>query len=199
MIQPTDRTLPPPRETHLIIGSRMRELRKAKGMTLKQLAEATSLSIGYLSQLERQDADPSVRALNVIGTALGVGINWFFPDPDEINNPEADIVVRASKRRSLRFESGVRDDLLSPSLAGQLELILTTFDPGAHSGADLYTHRGEEGGYVLEGQLELTVEDQVMVLGPGDAFHFESTRPHRYNNPGTVKTVIVWAMTPPHY
>lgn len=188
-----------PRETQLIIGARMRELRKAKQMTLKQLAGETGLSIGYLSQLERQDADPSVRALNVIGTALGVGINWFFPDPNDVNNPETKIVVRSGKRRSLRFDSGVRDELLSPSLAGQLELILTTFDPGANSGADLYAHRGEEGGYVVQGQLELTVEDQVMVLGPGDSFHFESTRPHRYNNPGDAKTVIVWAVTPPHY
>lgn len=190
---------PAARATHLIIGARMRELRKAKNMTLKQLAAETGLSIGYLSQLERQDADPSVRALNVIGTALGVNVNWFFPDPDEINNPESALVVRANKRRSLRFESGVRDELLSPTLAGQLELILTTFDPGAHSGADLYAHKGEEGGYVVEGQLELTVGEQVMMLDPGDAFHFESTTPHRYRNPGAEKTVIVWAMTPPHY
>lgn len=68
-----------PRQTTPIIGTRMRELRKARGLTLKQLAAATGLSIGYLSQLERQAADPSVRALNVISTALGVGINWFFP------------------------------------------------------------------------------------------------------------------------
>lgn len=177
----------------------MRELRKAKGLTLKQLAELTDLSIGYLSQLERQDADPSVRALNVVGKALGVGINWFFPDPEEQNNPESSIVVRASRRRALRFESGVKDELLSPSLSGKLELILTTFDPGASSGETLYSHKGEEGGYVAEGLLELTVEDQVISLGAGDSFHFESTRPHRYHNNSKAKTVLVWAVTPPHY
>ena len=84
----------------------MRELRKAKGLTLKQLGTETNLSVGYLSQLERQDADPSVRALNVIGEALGVGINWFFPDPDEQLKPESSIVVRSNKRRSLKFDSG---------------------------------------------------------------------------------------------
>lgn len=187
------------RATQPIIGTRMRELRKAKGMTLKQLAAATDLSIGYLSQLERQDADPSVRALNMIGKALGVSISWFFPDPGEANNPESDIVVRANKRRSLRFDSGVRDELISPNLSGQLELILTTFAPHSSSGDTLYSHKGEEGGYVVTGTLELTVDDQVMTLHPGDAFHFQSSRPHRYANPSNAETCIVWAMTPPHY
>lgn len=187
------------RATQPIIGARMRELRKAKGMTLKQLAEASELSIGYLSQLERQDTDPSVRALSMIGKALGVGINWFFPDPEELSNPEAEIVVRADKRRSLKFESGVRDELISPNLSGQLELILTTFDPHSSSGETLYSHKGEEGGYVVSGTLELTVEAKIMTLHPGDAFHFQSNRPHRYANPTAQETKIVWAMTPPHY
>ncbi len=187
------------RQTQPIIGKRMRELRKAKGLTLKELAAETALSVGYLSQLERQDADPSITALNVIGKALGVGINWFFPDPEEADNPESDLVVRADKRRSLRFESGLRDELLSPSLSGKLELILTTFNPGASSGDELYSHPGEEAGYVTKGQLELTIDEQVILLNPGDAFHFESSKPHRYRNPGNIKTVIVWVMTPPHY
>ncbi|MEP5730682.1 MAG: cupin domain-containing protein [Sulfitobacter sp.] len=187
------------RATQEIIGTRMRELRKAKGLTLKQLAEQTNLSVGYLSQLERQDADPSVRSLNVIGAALGVGINWFFPDPEEEADPASDIVVRGTRRRALRFDSGVRDELLCPSLSGQLEMILTTFAPGASSGNTPYSHKGEEGGYVVEGILELTVEDQVMTLDPGDSFRFASTRPHRYHNPGDTNTVLVWAVTPPHY
>ncbi|WP_368040440.1 helix-turn-helix domain-containing protein [Ruegeria atlantica] len=187
------------RATQVIVGPRMRELRKAKGLTLKQLAELTNLSVGYLSQLERQDADPSVRSLNVIGKALGVGINWFFPDPEEEADPESDIVVRSTRRRALRFESGVRDELLTPSLGGQLEMILTTFAPGASSGDTLYSHKGEEGGYVVEGRLEVTVDDRVMHLKAGDSFRFASTRPHRYHNPGDCDTVLVWAVTPPHY
>jgi transcriptional regulator with XRE-family HTH domain len=187
------------RATQPIIGTRMRELRKTKGLTLAQLAVETGLSVGYLSQLERQDADPSVRALNTIGAALGVGINWFFPDPSDADNPETDIIVRANKRRALRFDSGVHDELLSPNLSGTLEMILTTFAPHANSGDANYAHKGEEGGFVVSGVLELTVEDQVMCLGAGDAFQFSSTKPHRYANPTDEETVIFWAVTPPHY
>ncbi|MGR3623451.1 helix-turn-helix domain-containing protein [Pseudophaeobacter sp.] len=197
MTKPTPK--PAARETQAIIGQRMRELRKAKGLTLKQLAASTDLSIGYLSQLERQDADPSIRALNVIGKALGVGINWFFPDPDAAENPETGYVVRADRRRALRFASGLRDELLSPSLAGQLEMVLTTFEPGASSGEELYSHKGEEAGFVVEGQLEITLDDQVFLLGPGDTIQFPSERPHRYRNPGPGPTRLIWAVTPPHY
>ena len=187
------------RETQTIIGSRMRELRKARKLTLKELAAETGLSVGYLSQLERQDADPSIRALNVIGKALGVGINWFFPTPEEQTDPDADLVVRAGERRTLRFSSGLKDELLSPSLSGQLEMVLTTFEPGAGSGEELYHHTGEEAGYVAEGQLEVTVGDRVVLLQAGDTVQFQSTIPHRYHNPGPGRTVLVWAVTPPHY
>lgn len=188
-----------PRQTTPIIGSRMRELRKARSMTLKALAAETGLSIGYLSQLERQDADPSIRALNVIATALGVGINWFFPEPDGTGEPDDDCVVRAHRRRTLRFASGLKDELLSPNLSGQLEMVLTTFEPGAGSGEELYAHRGEEAGYVAEGRLQVTVDDRVFELEAGDTVQFASDRPHRYHNPGPGRCVLVWAVTPPHY
>lgn len=187
------------RQTTPIIGTRMRELRKARGLTLKQLGEQTGLSIGYLSQLERQEADPSIRALNIVGKALGVGINWFFPEPEVDQDPNSDLVVRADRRRALRFSSGLKDELLSPSLSGQLELVLTTFEPGAGSGEDLYSHKGEEAGFVAEGQLEVTVGHRVITLNAGDTIQFSSSEPHRYFNPGPGRTVLVWAITPPHY
>ncbi|MBN9888993.1 cupin domain-containing protein [Salipiger abyssi] len=186
------------RDTQQIVGARMRELRKAKGMTLQQLAGATSLSVGYLSQLEREQAVPSIRALSTISRALGVNISWFFPDPDRTADPEAAVVVRAARRSALRFESGIRDELLCPTLGGNLEMLLCTFEPGASSG-DLYAHDGEEAGYVSEGQLELRIEGETYLLNAGDSFHFDCNRPHGYANPTQQRTVVVWSVTPPHY
>lgn len=84
------------RETQEIVGGRMRDLRKAKKMTLKQLARKTDLSVGYLSQLEREQAVPSIRALSAIARALGVNVSWFFPDLFHDANPEASVIVRAA-------------------------------------------------------------------------------------------------------
>lgn len=186
------------RDTHEIVGARMRDLRKAKGMTLQQLAEATGLSIGYLSQLEREQAVPSIRALNTISGALGVNISWFFPDAERGTTPESAVIVRAARRSALRFESGIRDELLCPTLGGNLEMLLCTFEPGASSG-EPYAHNGEEAGYVSEGQLELRLDDEIYLLNAGDSFHFDCTRPHGYRNPSDQRTVVVWCVTPPHY
>ncbi|MCZ4353674.1 XRE family transcriptional regulator [Roseovarius aestuarii] len=185
------------RTTHPIIGSRVRDLRKAKAMTLQNVADGTSLSVGYLSQLEREQAMPSIRALNVISQFLGVNINWFFPEEEE--SAESDVIVRASKRRALRTDAGIRDELLSPSLSGDLELLHCTLDPGADSGPELFSHRGEEAGFIAEGQLELTIDGEVYLLGKGDSFHFDSQKEHRYHNPGSEKTIVIWALTPPYY
>jgi transcriptional regulator with XRE-family HTH domain len=186
------------RETHTIVGDQMRGLRKAKGLTLQALAQKTELSVGYLSQLERNLASPSIRALSTIARALGVNISWFFPEPDTQNGRESSIIVRAENRRALSFSSGIRDELLCPSLSGQLEMLLCTLEPGSSSG-DLYMHTGEEAGFVSSGQLELRVDDEVFVLNAGDSFHFDCSRPHGYGNPGDVPTTVVWAVTPPHY
>ena len=186
------------RDTKEIVGARMRDLRKAKGMTLQQLSGETGLSVGYLSQLEREQAVPSIRSLNTISRALGVNISWFFPDPDRQASPEGDVIVRASRRSALRFESGIRDELLCPTLGGNLEMLLCTFEPGASSGAS-YAHDGEEAGYVSEGQLELRIEDETYLLNAGDSFHFDCNRPHGYANPSDQRTVVVWSVTPPHY
>jgi len=196
---PKDTQAPGPRETATIIGGRLRELRKARAMTLQALADKAGLSAGFLSQLERNQASPSVRALNALAQALEVSIHWFFPDPEEEQDPDADIIVRSGRRRAIRFDTGIKDELLCPTLTGQLEMLLCTLQPGASSDDGLYSHQGEEAGYVASGMLELTVAEKTYRLEAGDSFHFDSNRPHRYRNPGNEVTTVVWAMTPPHY
>lgn len=181
------------------VGTEIRQLRKARGLTLTDLSAKTGLSIGYLSQVERNLSAPSVKSLHDIGRALGVSVSWFFPAGGGGADDERDIVVRAAHRRSLSYDDRIRDYLLSPNLAGQLELILSRFAPGASSGDEPYTHDGEEGGLVIAGQFELWVGDRHFLLQEGDSFTFASTTPHRYRNPGDVETVVVWAITPPSF
>ena len=78
-------------------------------------------------------------------------------------------------------------------------LLLCQLEPGAESGPDFYTHDGEEAGVVMEGALELWVGEHHYRLNEGDSFGFASTTPHRYRNPGTVRTTIIWALTPPSF
>ena len=181
------------------LGMQIRELRKTRNMTLTELAGRSGMSVSYLSQVERNLSSPSVIALYEISRALGVNISFFFADDDAASDSERDFIVRAGRRRKVTFEAGAVDELLSPNLNGQLELLLSRLPPGSVSGARPYTHAGEEGGVVLAGKLELWIGDRHFLLSQGDSFTFPSSLPHRYGNPATTETVVIWAITPPSY
>ena len=180
-----------------LVGAKLREFRQSRGLTLKQLATLAGTSVGHLSQLERDMGSPSVKTLYAISRALGVTIGQFF-DHGEEGARGAQYVVRKSGRRHIRFAEGIDDYRLTSEAVSQLALLYSTFTPGATL-SEPYTHEGEEAGYVVSGQLELYLEDAKIVLEAGDSFSFPSQVPHRYRNPGSIETVIIWAMTPPSY
>lgn len=180
------------------IGHRIRELRKAHGRTLSDVAGAVGISVSYLSQIERDVSRLPIGMLKKIADELGVHMNWFFhaaaPGPED----ERDVVVRAANRRNLTFTGlGITEELLSPNLSGPLEVLISTIHPGADS--EYYTHEGAEAGLVMEGTLDLWVGERHFVLGKGDSFAFPSTDPHRCLNRGTRPVKVLWVITPPHY
>jgi transcriptional regulator with XRE-family HTH domain len=185
-------------------GNEIRQLRKVRGITLQQLALSARKSVGYLSQVERNLTKPSVAALQDISVALGVHIGWFFPEDNAGSPDERDHIVRQQSRRRLRYSElsgieylGLHDHLLSINLNGQLALGISRYEPGASTGDDSYAHDGEEAGLVISGQLQLTIEDRVHLLEPGDSFSFKSQLQHRYANPSDNEdTLVVWANTP---
>jgi transcriptional regulator with XRE-family HTH domain len=181
------------------IGSEIKNLRRARDVTLDALSEASGLSKGYLSQIERGLSSPSIKALYNISRALGVTRSWFFPTENAQESELRDLVVRSTSRRSLTFVGGITDELLSPNLGRQLELLRCTFLPGSASGQEPYRHQGEEAGIVISGELTMWVGDQTVLLKDGDSFAFESDIPHRYANLSDRECVVIWAITPPSY
>jgi transcriptional regulator with XRE-family HTH domain len=180
------------------IGGQIRELRKVKGLTLTQVAQLAGISVGYLSQIERNQSKLPVGILKKLSDVLGVHMNWFFQGNTNANSDERDLVVRKQHRRKLTFTGiGIVEELLSPNLSGPLELLLSTIDPGADSGE--YSHDGHEAGILITGKLDLWVAGKKFSLEEGDSFAFSSTSTHRCANPGKVAARIVWVITPPHY
>lgn len=180
------------------IGGQIRELRKIRSMTLKHLASEAGISIGYLSQIERNNSALPIGVLKRISTVLGVQLHWFFQPIEQPPDDERDHVVRAGNRRNMTFTGlGISEELLSPNLSGPLELLLSTIEPGADSKS--YKHDGDEAGIVLSGTLDLWVGEKHYRLEAGDSFAFPSQCEHRCANPGTEPTKVVWVITPPHY
>ena len=80
-----------------------------------------------------------------------------------------------------------------------MSILWESYAPGADTGEDLLTHSGEEGGVIIDGELELTVAGETHLLGPGDAYYFDSSLPHRFRNTGQVTVRIVSANSPPTF
>ena len=181
------------------IGEQIRELRRIKRLTLHQLAESVGVSIGYLSQIERDDRSKlPIGTLRKICDVLGVQISWFFPTGDRGPTAERNFIVLAKNRRRMSFSGlGLNEELLSPNLSGPVELLMSTIEPGVDSGES--SHDGWEAGVVVAGVMELWVNDLCFRLETDDSFSFSSTERHRCRNPGEIPTKVVWVITPPHY
>ena len=188
------------------LGSEIREVRKARGLTLNELSDQIACSTAYLSRIERGTARISVDLLTQISAALNVDPAWFFPKQVGAGPLERRHIVRAENRRALSGmytrspdELGFEDDLLSSTLSGQCYLILSHFPPGAGTPPEPmegYIFEGEQHALVLSGEIELRLGDELIVLREGDSFSYPSMIAHRFRNRTDRPAKMVWAMSP---
>lgn len=186
------------------LGTRIRNFRKASKLTLVDLAEECHISPSFLSQIERDQANPSVTTLYAIAEVLGVSMSSFFEEPDKKSpneKPQANNfakVVRKDRRKVLIYPgSGIRNELLTPDLNGAIQMMWIVMPPGTDSGEEPFVHEGEECGLILQGQIETTVGGEKYLLGPGDSIYHNSQIPHRNRVVGDTEVIIVVAKTPP--
>lgn len=183
------------------IGQNIRKCREGKGLSLTKLSQMTGFSISFLSQVERNLANPSINSLKKISDALETPLANFFIE-SEINQNEngEDFIVRANKRKKLSTKGSKSEMyLVSPDLNHSIELLIIIAQPGGSSGKEYYTHKGEECGVVLKGSLDIKLNGQKYTLDEGDSIFFESETPHMWINNGSDESVSIWAITPPSY
>jgi quercetin dioxygenase-like cupin family protein/DNA-binding XRE family transcriptional regulator len=182
------------------LGPALRHARRMRGLRLKDLAHLAGCSESMLSKIETGGVIPSLALLRRIVDGLEVSILGLFGAPDATEH----MVHRAGSRPKVSVGRvgtlpGVVLELLMPRGDGiALEANIHTVSPGGSS-AGATSHVGEEFGYVLEGELELTVDGRVDRLRRGDSFYFRSEKPHSYRNPGLVAARVLWVNTPPTY
>lgn len=190
------------------LGIKIRQRRKARKLTLTQLAQLCGISPSFLSQIERDQAKPSVGTLHTIADQLGVTLAEFFEESTTAENggepkphpPQAQI-VRADQRKILIYPgSGISNELVSPDLQRTIQMMWVVMPPGSSTGDEPLVHEGEECGLVIKGNVEVWVgESEHYFLGPGDAIYQKSTVPHRSRNIGETEAIIVVAITPPSF
>ena len=174
------------------IGARLRAARLAQRLTIEAVAEATGLTKGFISRLERDNASPSVTSLVAVCDAIGLRVGALFDPPDTA-------VVRAGEGREINFGAkDAHERLLTPGTQQQLEVIHTELDGGGHGGAELYALSCQvEFVYVVTGRLDVVLEEQVVTLAGGDALTFPGRTPHTWRNHSDSQPCeVLWVLSP---
>ena len=178
------------------IGPRLKTLRSHQGLSQRKLAGISGVSNATISLIEHGRTDPSMGLLKRILDAMGVSFSEFFSAEEQHEEKYFFTNSELSEISSgpISFLQ-VGGDLSG----GQLQLLYERYQPGADTGQSMLSHKGEEGGIVLSGRLEVTVGEQVQTLSAGDAYLFNSRMPHRFRNIGSKECVLVSACTPPSF
>lgn len=184
----------------LPIGRQIRDLRKAKAISTAALAKTIGKSAGYVNNVEHERTEISVSGLKRISDALGVHISWFFQAMNVPVPEESGLVVRHNNRRQLQLTmAGIHEELLSPSLSGDVQMVLSTFAPGSVTGNAPTSTDAEMAGLVLAGSLELCIDDKQFHLEAGDSFVVPRGASRKAENKSSEDSVTVWVNTPPVY
>ena len=181
----------------LKVGVRLRHARLLKGMRMKDLATAVDCDESMISKIESGKVLPSIPMLNKLVHALDRDMASFFGlRIDEhmlVQKPDERLKVFVD---ALRGGTGVTYERLVPVGAGNLlEANVHVVAPGGEK-IDLITHQGEAVGYLVCGEIELTIDDTTYRMSAGDSFFFKAYLTNSYCNVGDVEARIIWVNTP---
>jgi transcriptional regulator with XRE-family HTH domain len=175
------------------VGAHLRAVRKMHGLSQRELAKRAGVTNGTISLIEQNRVSPSVSSLRKVLSGIPMSLGDFFTtdfsDTGEVFYRAGDLTEIGSGDVHLRLVAGERRDRL-------LSIMHETYAPGADTGDEMLTHDGQEGGVVVRGRIEITVGGARRELGPGEAYYFDSSVPHRFRNPGEEECEIISANAP---
>lgn len=186
------------------LGGEIRQLRKARQMTLTDLAQVTGVSVSHLSAIERGVVNATLDKIKKIAAGLDVPEEWFFASRPGAGRLERTYVVRRENRRNLNMlygeppeVCGYFDQLLSSSLGGAFHMGLSEYPPYSERVLDeVYVRDGEQHGIVLEGELVLKLEDELITIRAGDSFSFPGHILHSARNKSDKPARLIWVNAP---
>jgi transcriptional regulator with XRE-family HTH domain len=178
------------------LGARLKALRDSHGMSQRELAKRAGVSNAIISMIEQNRSSPSVGMLKKLLDGFPMSLAEFFADDLK---PRPQIFFAGSELVELAG-GPVSYRQVGKDMTGKaIQVMHERYQPGADTGGQMLSHEAEEGGVIIRGRLEVTVGDQIRVLGPGDAYYFDSRIPHRFRNVGNDECEVVTANSPPSF
>lgn len=177
-----------------VLGKKIREIRKGKKLSLKDVASSAEVSESFLSQVERGLVSPSVASLRRICDALDETMSALFFNASEQASQR---LVRVDDRRMNFRPDGSAHYLLTPQMSRKLQVNQSVIAPGHSSGKEPYTHAGdEECVLVLQGSLTLDWAEESYQLEAGDSLLIDPKVGHRFHNRSSEPAVVLWIISP---
>jgi transcriptional regulator with XRE-family HTH domain len=180
------------------IGEQLRARRQELGLSLRQLAERLGVSASLISQIERGRANPSVSTLYQIVGELDISLDELLfnerRSPAADDEPGPGPIQQAHDRHRIRLASGVLWERLTTVSEPGVEFLYVIYEVGGASSTEdaFQRHSGHEWGYVISGELKVTIGFRDYVLQPGDSISLDSTTPHRLANIGDTPVHAIW-------
>jgi transcriptional regulator with XRE-family HTH domain len=186
------------------VGTRLKAIREKHGLSQRQLAQRAGVTNGTISLIEQNRSSPSVASLRKVLGGIPMTLAEFFSLDDL--PPAEQIFFRAGELVELASDiSAARKGAISFRQVGDLrgrnlQVLHERYEPGADTGTGktMLQHDSEEGGIIVEGEIELTVGEEKQILKAGDAYLFDSRTPHRFRNLSNKPCILISACTPPY-
>ena len=179
------------------VGERLRALRLQRGLSQRALARRSSVTNGMISLIEQDKTSPSVAVLKKVLGGFPLSLAEFFAPRGAY---AAEQVFFSARQLSVLDNSHIQfRQIGGPGTTRAMQIMTETYAPGADTGEAMLSHNAEEGGFVIHGSIEVTVGECRAVLGPGDAYYFDSRLPHRFRNVGDETCKLVSACSPPSF
>lgn len=176
------------------IGIRLKQMRKARNMTISELAGLAGVSAGTISQIERNLTNPTVRMLEQLRRVFNVPLMAFLEPEEKPVRGAEHYVRRQSDRPHFHVgKRGIAKEMLSPQGEHDIQFMLIAIPAGVRSDEMLFGY-GEKAGLLISGELTLEIEGDETVLYPGDSFQFKSNLPHNVFNHTGAKAQVLWIM-----
>ncbi|MFV2033701.1 MAG: helix-turn-helix domain-containing protein [Halocynthiibacter sp.] len=179
------------------LGADLRALRKARGLTLAELARGLGRSVGWLSQVERDLSQPSVSDLREIAGGLDIPMSMLFGQAATPVNEQGYVVREGARRTVGSGAAGLVEELLSPDLTDDFEVVHSIFEPHSKS-RETMIRPTQELGYLISGTLVLSIGGHTFTIRSGDSFRIRG-EPFSWANPYETPATAIWVIAPPVY
>ena len=180
------------------VGSKLKSIRLLRNISQRELAKRAGVTNSTISMIEKNSVSPSISSLKKVLNGIPMSLVEFFTE--DLNNEKTQQVVYTQEDLMDIGTGDVHMNLVGKSFPRrQMTFLIETYPPGADTGTEMLQNDAEEGGYIVEGKIELSVGSDVYILNANDSYYFDNNKPHRFRNPFDEVCTIVSATTPANF